>query len=146
MKIQILSAVALAATVLISAPSSAQRSVAVPGNYSDVTDVKILPGHFEEYMDYLKTKWIKQQEWAKSKGYITGYKVYLNAYPRESEPTLYLLTEYKTVPSAAEIERRADEYAAMMKMDEHQQDADAMTRGPIRTIGSQAMLQEISFK
>ncbi len=137
---------AATATAVSVSPALAQRTVTKPGNYVDVTDVKILPGQFENYMDFLKREWVKQQEWAKSKGYIVGYRVLANNYPRENEATIYLLVEYASVPTNAEIDRRAEEYVAFVKMDEHAMDAASEKRGPMRTIGSQAQLQEILFK
>lgn len=145
--IRFAAAIALATVATVSVtPAFAQRSVTKPGNYVDVTDVKILPGQFENYMDYLKREWVKQQEWAKSKGYIVGYRVLANNYPRENEATVYLLVEYASIPTNAEIERRQEEYVAFVKMDEHALDAASEKRGPMRTIGSQAQLQEILFK
>jgi len=130
----------------VATPALAQRTVTKPGNYVDVSDIKILPGQFENYMNYLKTNWVKQQEWAKSKGYIVSYRILSNNYPRENEPSIFLLTEYATIPTNAEIERRQDEYVAMMKMDETAMDAAAEKRGPMRTVGSQTQLQEIILK
>jgi len=139
-------AAALLLATAVATPALAQRSVTKPGNYVDVSDIKILPGQFENYMNYLKTNWVKQQEWAKQKGYIVSYRILANNYPREGEPSIYLLTEYATIPTNAEIERRQDEYVAMMKMDETAMDAAAEKRGPMRTVGSQTQLQEITFK
>ncbi len=138
-------AVAMFAVATIS-PAPAQRTITKPGNYVDVSDVEVLPGQFENYMDFLKANWVKQQEWAKQKGYIVGYRILQNLYPRKGEPNIFLLTEYASVPTNAEVERRQDEYAAMMKMDEHAMDEAAVKRGPMRTIGSQSMLQEVILK
>jgi hypothetical protein len=139
-------AAALLLSTAIATPALAQRSATKPGNYVDVSAVKILPGQFENYMDFLKSQWAKQQEWAKQKGYIVSYRILANTYPRADEPSIYLLTEYATIPTNAEIERRQEEYVAMMKMDEHAMDAASEKRGPMRTIGSQTQLQEIVLK
>lgn len=84
--------------------------------------------------------------WSKRKGYVTGYRVVQKLYPRESEPTILLITDYSAIPSNAEIERRSEEYVATMKMDEHARDAAAKNRGPMRAPGSQTMLQKIIMK
>ena len=138
-------AITLAVTA-IAAPALAQRSSAKPGNYIDIQDIKVLPGQYENYMDFLKANWVKQNEWAKQKGYIVSYRVLENTYPRENEPTLFLMTEYTTFPDAAEQQRRSDEYVAFMKMDEHAMDAASEKRGPMRTRGSTTMLQEVLLK
>jgi hypothetical protein len=146
MRFATLTVAAVLAAAAFTSPAIAQRSIAHPGNYSDVSAIKILPGQFENYMDYLKREWVKQQEWAKQKGYITGYRILSNVYPRDNEPTIYLVTDYTAVPTTAEIERRNDEFVAMMKSDEHAMETAAEKRGPMRVIGSQTMLQEIILK
>ncbi len=139
-------AAALLLATAVATPALAQRSVTRPGNYVDVSAIKILPGQFQNYMNYLKTEWAKQQEWAKQKGYIVSYRILRNLHPRADEPSVYLLTEYAAVPTNAELERRQDEYVAMVKMDETAMDAAAEKRGPMRTVGSQTQLREIVFK
>ncbi|MBK6297119.1 MAG: hypothetical protein IPF48_03490 [Sphingomonadales bacterium] len=78
----------LALTLGLSAPGQAQESSYTPGNYSDVSAIDVLDGQFENYMDYLAGPWKAQQEFAKSKGYITGYQVLANPYARAGEPDL----------------------------------------------------------
>ncbi len=146
MKIHLLTAVALATTALAAAPLQAQKSAADYGNYTDVSAVHVLPGQWENYMDYLKTDWIRQNEWAKSKGYILSYRALAVTYPREGEPNLVLIREYKDVPSQAEAKRRDDEFAAFVKLDDHQRADASAKRGPMRTIGSQNQYQEVVFK
>ena len=130
----------------ITAPAVAQRTSVMPGNFVDVTDIKITPGHFEEYMDFVKARRLPEWNWMKSKGYIKGWHIYQNTYPRAGEPDLFILTEYDNMPAPAEMQRREEEYVAYRKMDEHQMDADVGTRAGIRTVGSQTQLQEILIK
>ena len=75
----------LALTLGLSAPGQAQESSYTPGNYSDVSAIDVLDGQFENYMDYLAGPWKAQQEFAKSKGYITGYQVLANPYARAGD-------------------------------------------------------------
>jgi hypothetical protein len=146
MKIRCLIAVALATATVSVSPVQAQKSVADYGNYTDVSAIHVLPGQWENYMDYLKTNWLKQNEWSKSKGYIVSYRALAVTYPREGEPNLVLITEYKDMPSQAEQTRRGDEFAAYMKLDDHQMADAAVKRGPMRTIGSQNQYQEVVFE
>ena len=146
MKIRALMAVALATASLVAAPAMAQRSVAEPGNYWEVSDIKLMPGQSENYIDYLNANWKKQQAFAKSKGYILDYHVLSNNYPRENEPDLYLVVIFKDWPSTAEAKRQQDEFVAMMKADEHQLSKAAGDRAVMRRQMGQALLQEIIFK
>jgi hypothetical protein len=146
MKIKALLALALATAALAPAPASAQRSTVDSGNYTSISMIKVLPGQFENYMDFLAKQWRAQNEYAKSKGYIVSYRVLSAVDPRANEPDLFLVIEFKDWPSNAESKRRQDEFVAQMKMDEHQLDAASGQRGPMRTQMGSMTLQEVVFK
>ena len=143
-------AAALAALPLsftFAAPVFAQASSYTPGSFWDVTGIKFTEGGAEKYLDWVATEWKKQQEFAKSKGWIEDYQVLANTYPRNGEPDIYLMTKYKSTPDAAEQARRQAAFEAFVKMDPHQADAQmAETRTPIRTIMSTTQLQELKLK
>ena len=143
-------AAALAALPLsftCAAPAFAQASSYTPGSFWDVTGIKFKEGGAEKYLDWVATEWKKQQEFAKSKGWIEDYQVLANTYPRNGEPDIYLMTKYRSVPDAAEQARRTAAFEAFVKMDPHQADAQmAETRTPLRTIMSTTQLQEVKLK
>jgi len=64
-----------AATMLTSIPAAAQELPLVGGDYWDVTSVKIDDGHFADYADFLVSDSRKQNEYAKSKGWIKAYYI-----------------------------------------------------------------------
>ena len=146
MKMLTIMAVALATTALLITPALAQRSSADPGNYWEVSDIKLMPGQSENYMDYLNANWKKQQAFAKSKGYILDYHVLMNNYPRDNEPDLYLVVIFKDWPSTADAKKQQDEFVAMMKQDEHQLAAASGNRAVMRRSMGSALLQEVVFK
>ena len=146
MKMPTIMAVALATTALFIAPALAQRSSADPGNYWEVSRIDVLPGQGENYIDYLNKEWRKQQEFAKSKGYILAYHVLSNVHNRDGEPDLYLIVEFKDWPSNAEAKRQQDEFVAMMKQDEHQMSAASGNRAVMRRQMGSSLLQEVIFK
>jgi hypothetical protein len=146
MTFRFLAALALATTAVVATPALAQRSSADPGNYWEVSDIDVLPGQIENYIDYLNANWKKQQEFAKSKGYILDYHVLSNNYPRDGEPDLYLVVIFKDWPSNAEAKRQQDEFVAMMKADEHKLAAASGERAVMRRSMGSALLQEVVFK
>jgi hypothetical protein len=146
MKTRTLMAFTLAMAALPITPATAQRSNNEPGNYVSVSMIKVLPGQFENYMDFLAGQWKKQREYAKSKGYLVSYHVLSAVDSRPNEPDLFLVMEFKDWPTNAESKRRQDEFVAMMKMDEHQMDAAAAARGPMRTPMGSMTLQEVVLK
>lgn len=146
MKITTLMAAGLAAALFATAPATAQRSSVEFGNYTSISMIKVLPGQFENYMDFIGKQWKTQNEWSKKKGYITEYHVLSAVDPRNGEPDLFLVIEFKNWPTTAEAQRRQDEFVAMMKMDEHQLDAASAQRGPMRTQMGSMTLQEVVLK
>ncbi|HJP68556.1 MAG TPA: hypothetical protein VJ846_06615, partial [Sphingomicrobium sp.] len=87
-----------AATMLSAAPATSQNLPLVGGDYWDVTAVKIDDGHFADYADFLVNKARKQNEFAKSKGWIKAYYILSNNNPRKDEPDLYLVTVTDRMP------------------------------------------------
>lgn len=148
MKKLILAAVlaALPFSFSLQSPAFAQASSYTPGSFWDVTGIKFKEGGGEKYLDWLDTTWKKQQEFAKSKGWIEDYMVVANAYPRDGEPDLWLMIKYKAVPDAAEQMRRNAAFEAFAKQDPHQADVASGERGAIRTVKEQMMLQELKLK
>ena len=146
MKIRTMFALAFAATTLALTPAAAQRSAGEDGNYWEVSRIDILPGQGEKYIDYLAQQWKKQQEWAKSKGYILSYHVLGNTHPRDGEADLTLITVFKEWPTSAESKRRQDEFVAMMKMDEHQMAAASGDRAVMRRQMGAQLYQEVILK
>lgn len=132
--------------IALSLPAAAQNSPFDYGDYSDVTGIDILDGGGMEYANYLATEWRKSQEFAKSKGWISDYRVYSNMYPRDGEPDLYLMVTFASMPDAAESMRRDEEYRAYMKKNDTQMSAESGNRGKFRKVMSTSLLGELKFK
>lgn len=138
---------ALPISFAFSAPVFGQASSYTPGSFWDVTAVKFKEGGAEKYLDWAATEWKRQQEFAKSKGWIEDYQILANTYPRNGEPDIYLMTKYRSTPDAAEQSRRNAAFEAFTKMDPHQADTQmAETRSSLRTIMSTSQLQELKLK
>jgi hypothetical protein len=90
---------ALTAALAFAAPTAAQESSYTPGNYWTISMIDIAPGQDENYAD-LASQWKRRQDFAKSKGWISGYHVMANVNARDGEPDLYLITEFKERPRA----------------------------------------------
>ena len=130
----------------LASPAAAQNSPFDYGDLTDVTGIDILDGGGMEYSNYLAREWRKSQEFAKSQGWISDYKVYSNMYPREGEADLYLMITYAKMPDAAEAMRRDDAYRAYMKKNDTQMATESGNRGKFRKVTSQMLLGEMKFK
>jgi hypothetical protein len=146
MKTNYLAGLALAAAVAFAAPACAQESSYTPGDYTDVSGIDVLDGQLENYMDYLAGPWKRQNEFAKSKGYIKSYQVLANTYPRAGEPDLYLIIVYPKIYDNAEQLRQQKEFEAFMKADTRQLAAQYAARGTMRKGLEQQQLQELVLK
>ncbi len=126
-------------------PTNAQKSAAEPGNYWNVQDIIIEPGHTEQYLDFVKDRVMKECNYGISKGYYVGCKILSNVNKRMHEPDVFIVRMFKDIPSVAEQQRRNDEFNAMQKLDDHSADTDGASRTPIRKLGDNYLLQELNF-
>jgi hypothetical protein len=140
----ILSALA-AGALMMSAPTAAQDLPLVGGDYWDVTSVKIDDGHFGDYADFLAGQFRRQNEFAKSKGWIKAYYIFSNKNNRADEPDLYLVTVSDRIPTPAESIARNKEMNAHMATDDRKALAGSGQRATYRHIMADMLLQQLVF-
>jgi hypothetical protein len=118
----------------------------VPGDFYEVTGVKLKDGGALAYSNFLATEWKADQEFAKSKGWIKSYMVLSNSYARKGEPDLYLIVVSERLPSGPEGDKRDDEYMAWKKKSQAQMMKESGNRLEIREIETNSLLQELKFR
>jgi len=117
-----------------------------PGNFMEVTDVSIDDGHFLEYMKFLDTESKAQDDFAKSQGWLIETRIFANVHKRASEPDLFILRTFKSMPDAAEQMRREKIMEEHFKQGEAQFEAGSGARAKFRKIGDLTLLQELILK
>lgn len=132
--------------IALSTPAAAQNYPFTPGDYEEVSMIDISDGGGLDYANFLATTWKKNQEFAKSKGWITGYQVLANVNNRPGEPDLYLVISFGSMPDAAEDERRTQAYREFMKQSDAQMDAASGDRAKYRTVMGSFLLRQLKFK
>ena len=143
----IMLAMALVATTMTMATSAfAEKWPLAGGDYWSVTGIKIHDGGDYKYAQWLATEWKKNSEFAKSKGWIKGYKILSNEYSRANEPDLYLVRIHENIVSAAEGEKRFDEYQEWNKKSMETLEAESGNRAEFREVMSSSLLQELNFR
>lgn len=147
MKVMLKAAV-LAATLTLAcaSPAIAQTDPMVGGELVDVASISVDDGHYLDYARHLAGMWRKQQEYAKSQGWITGYEVLANVHKRPGEPDVILVTRYKSVPDAAEGERRAKQFRDNVKMTDAQMEAASGERAKYRKVLGSQLWQVMNFR
>ena len=138
--------VAVPLMLSVSTPAAGQNSPFTPGDYEDVGMIDVSDGGGYEYAMFLANTWRKNQEFAKSKGWITGYQVLANVHARPGEPDIYLVTSFTTLPDAAEEEKRAIAYREFMKQTDAQMEAASGDRAKYRTVMGSFLLRQLNFK
>ena len=132
--------------IALSTPAAAQNYPMTSGDYEEVGMIDVSDGGGLEYANYLATTWKKNQKFAKSKGWITGYQVLANVNPRPGEPDLYLVTSFSSMPDANEEEKRNTAYRDFMKQSDAQLEAASGDRAKYRTLLGSFLLRQLNFK
>ncbi|KRB52042.1 MAG: hypothetical protein V4514_15300 [Pseudomonadota bacterium] len=143
-------------TILVSAilaltiGSSAQAQNAARtydlGPVWQVSYIETKPGMFDDYMAYLNSTWRNIQEMDKKKGDVLDYRVLAVETPRDGEPDVILLIEYKNM---AVFDRSLDEGDAIMTTafgSVPKSNQAAVSRESIRVLRGGLTAREMKFK
>jgi hypothetical protein len=143
-----LKAAALAATLSFACatPAMAQSNPMVGGDLVEVSSITIDDGHGLDYAKHLAGMWRQQQEYAKSQGWITGYEVLANVNKRPGEPDVILVVRFKSIPDAAEDERRAKQFRDNVKQTDAQMQAASGERAKYRKVLGSQLWQVLNFR
>ena len=137
---------AIAAAIALPSAAAAQESSYKPGTVWQASRIDVLPGQFENYMDYLSTTWKKNQELAKAEGIVLDYHVLSVNNARQGEPDLVLIVEYKDYQTTAQQEAFSKKVEAMMAQDSRKQDAASGVRTKMRELLGSIEYQELILK
>lgn len=145
---KLLLAAALAAgfATSASAPAFAQESAYTPGTYMVVQGVYIEDGQLENYMDYIADRYRRQQDIARQRGWISGYRIFENVNRREDEANLYLLIEMPRMATPQEQVERERAMNEAMRETTRQATEGSGQRVKMRRLGSNLLLQELNLR
>jgi hypothetical protein len=146
LKLSLALAIAPMMALAVPVPAAAQNYPLVAGDYIEMSMIEILPGGGYDYAVYIANQWRKQQEYAKSQGWISDYRVYTNVYNRDGEPDIYLVTRLKKIPDGPEVERQAEAFRKFMAQSDQQLVAASGDRAKVRKLRGTMLLQELTFK
>lgn len=135
-----------AAAMTLSAPAAAQNFPLAPGEYWEITGVKVDDGQGVRYAGWLASEWRQFNDFAKSQGWISDYKILTNVHNRKDEADFYLITKYAALPDAAESERRSDAFRRAVQRTDTQLAAESGQRAQYRHVVGTMLLQEMQFR
>ena len=128
------------------APVMAQESSYTPGTVWEVGRIDVLPGQFENYLDYLATTWKKVQELGKKEGMVLSYHVLATNNARAGEPDLILVVEYKDYMTTAQQEAMRKKVNALLSQDDRSATTASGERGKMREQLGSVEYQELNLK
>lgn len=142
----LLAGAAMMFAVTTATSAMAQESSYKPGTVWEAGRIDVLPGQFENYMDWLAGQWKKIQELGKAEGIVVDYHVLSTNNPRAGEPDLILLVEYKDYLTTAQQEAFNKKVNTMMSQDRRTANAAGAERGKMREPLGSTEYQELILK
>jgi hypothetical protein len=139
-------AAALFSTMAIAVPAMAQESSYKAGSVWTAGRIHVLPGQFENYMDWLAKDWKRMREFGKKEGVELNYHVLQVNNARKDEPNLILLIEYKDYLTNAQQDAFNAKLNAYLASDDRKQTAANGARGAMREQWGSIEYQELVLK
>ena len=116
------------------------------GAVVSVSRIRTVDGKFDEYMNWIDTKWKQQQEIGKKAGNVLSYAVY-QTQPRDpGEPDLLLVITYKNWAALDGALARADSVAKEVSGSVAAASQAQVERAKIRTVLGSEYIQELMLK
>ena len=135
-----------AALLALGSAAFAQDSSYTPGNVWTFSYIKIEPGQFENYMDFLSKTWKKGNDYSLKEGDIVSYHVLQINNARVDEPDLILAIETKDYFSTAQQLALQKKFEKFMAADARKLDEGMGERKVMRKLVGGMELQELKLK
>ena len=116
------------------------------GSVWSITYAETKPGQFNAYMDDLSKVWRTFVEREKQDGDVLSYRVLSVSSPRDGEPNVMFLVEYKNWAAFDKGVEYFDKISAEIMGSTEQSDAASIDREALRTLRGGLNAQEVVFK
>ena len=116
------------------------------GPVVNVSAIRTVDGHFDDYMHWLATGFKKQEEAAKKAGLIVEYHVYTAEPHGPNDPDIYLVVEYKNWAALDGIGAKFDALTTQTEGSVQKADDAQVSRAKIRTVLGSETIQEALLK
>ena len=116
------------------------------GDYWEVTGIEVMDGQWLNYANHLKGQWRDSLEFAKSNGWITGYKILINKYARDGEADMYLISTFEEMATKAQEDERYKAYMEWSKSTIAKMEKGSGERVVMRHLLSDSLLREVTFR
>jgi len=137
---------ALVAASALTTPVYADGQDWNDGPVINVSSIRTVDGHFDDYMHWLATTYKKQQEAAKKAGLITNYRVIVIEPRGPNEPDILLVTEFKNWAALDHLGSKLDQISAQIEGSVEAAAKSEVDRAKIRTVLGSRTQQEAILK
>lgn len=141
---------ALAAAALsLAAPGTALAQDQYPlkgAEWIDVTGISIEDGGGLKYAQWLATEWRKRLDYQVEQGWIEGYEIWSNTYPRDGEPNLWLVVRYEDWVDDDTWEARGRQMREYMDRSIAQLNEESGNRAKYRKVGSEVLVKRLVWR
>jgi hypothetical protein len=145
-KIRLAACAAFASLACMSFSAVADEHPYTEGQVVNVSRIRTMDGHFDDYMNYLDTTWKRYQEAAKKAGYIVGYEV-IAVEPRTADdPDLLLVVRYKNWAALDGALAKGDEITKQVEGSNAAANQSMIDRGKIRRLVGSSTMQVLDLK
>jgi hypothetical protein len=137
---------ALVAASALTTPVYADGRDWNDGPVINVSSIRTVDGHFDDYMHWLATTYKKQQEAAKKAGLITSYRVIVIEPRGPNEPDILLVTEFKNWAALDHLGSKLDQISGQIEGSVEAAAKSQVDRAKIRTVLGSRTQQEALLK
>ena len=141
----ILSAGLAAAALSLNARAQDERQYA-DGPVTEVDEVHVEYGHFEEYIDWLNSTWKPTMEAYKKAGLIIDYKVFRLTPKSPDQPNIYLWITFKNAAAALDKTVELEDVAKKIICSTECQNKARVARGEYRRVLGIEYVRELILK
>lgn len=146
-----ISPILCAAAGVLAIASQAPVAYADGRDYNDgpvqnVSFIRTVDGHFDEYMHWLATSFKKQQDAAKAAGLITGYQVLVAQPHNAQDADIILITVYKNWAALDNLGSKFDQVLSKVEGSVDAANKSEADRSKIRTVLGSENVQVAELK
>ena len=116
------------------------------GPVQNVSFIRTVDGHFDDYMHWLATTYKKRQDAAKAAGLITGYQVLIGQPHNPQDPDVILITEYKNWAAFDHLGSKSEQIIAKVEGSVDAANKAQADRSKIRTVLGSENVQVAELK
>jgi len=140
-----------ACAALLALATFSSAAYADGRNYNDgpvvnVSFIRTVDGHFDDYMQWLATTWKKQEEAAKKAGLIIGYEVDVAQPQSPNDADVILIVRYKNWAALDGLGSKLDAVSAQIEGSVEKANQAQAARAKIRTVLGSTTVQVAELK